>query len=37
MKSLEFKLFCRNICIYKVQLLIEMLSRKVEGIDPAKP
>jgi len=26
-----------NICVHKVQKLTEMLSRKVEGLDPVKP
>jgi len=26
-----------NICIHKVQKLIEVLSRKVKGLDPLKP
>ncbi len=25
------------ICVHKVQKLIEVLSRKVEGLDPLKP
>jgi len=34
---LEINLFYLDICTHKVQKLIEMLSRKVEGIDPLKP
>jgi hypothetical protein len=34
---LVIKKFCRNICAHKVQKLIEVLSRKVEGLDPVKP
>jgi hypothetical protein len=26
-----------NLCAYKVQTFTEMLSRKVEGLDPLKP
>lgn len=36
-KNLENSFFCCNICAHKVQQLIEMLSRKAEGLDPLKP
>lgn len=41
MKNIRFYLFVKNIicniCAHKVQNFIEMLSRKVEGLDPLKP
>ncbi len=36
-KNLDFKFLLLNIRTHKVQNLIEMLSRKVEGLDPMKP
>lgn len=35
--NLDFRILKLNICNHKVQTLIEMLSRKAEGIDPLKP
>jgi len=35
--NLVFTNLCCNICAHKVQKLTEMLSRKVEGLDPLKP
>ena len=37
LKNLLLRFFKIYICFHKVQKLIEVLSRKVEGLDPVKP
>jgi hypothetical protein len=36
-ENLHLSFFKIYICVHKVQKLIEVLSRKVEGLDPVKP